>query len=128
MRPTSVVATLLPLVALVGCSAGGSKYAQLHSWPQRGLPVFVSRTLEPDYTPFNMASEPTTSSGPAIPQMPACEPVEVRSVNEHSIIVVWPNGGPAQSTVGADWKSIVHTTRDERIKSLNARAAESVSQ
>ena len=128
MRRTSVVATLLFLVALVGCSVGGSKYAQLHSWPQSGLPVFVSRALEPDYTPFTMASEPTTSSGPAIPQMPACEPVEVRSVAEKSIVVMWLHGGPAVSTVGGDWRGLVHRTKEECIESLNARAGQGVSQ
>ena len=128
MRPRSIVAPLLLLVATQACSVGATKYAQSHSWPQSGLPVFVSRALEPDYRPFFIPSESTTSSGPVIPQLPACEPVQVRSVDEHSIIVVWVNGGPAQSTVGADWQSIVHKTREECIERLDAHAAESVSQ
>jgi hypothetical protein len=125
MRPREIVCPLLLIASTTACLVGSSKYAQSHLWPQRGLPVFVSRELHPVYTPFDT----TDLAGKApISMLPACEPVEVQTVAEHEIVVKWLNGESVASTLSENWQDFVHRTKEECIERLNARAGRSVSQ
>lgn len=114
---------LVVLVSTAACLVGSSKYARSHSWPQRGLPVFVSRGLHPDYVPFDSTNLGGNSSvGPRSSRLSACEPVEVQTVAEHAIVVQWLNGESVNSTLPENWKGFVHRTKEECIERLNARA------
>jgi hypothetical protein len=125
MRPREIFCPLLLLATTAACLVGSSKYAQSHSWPQRGVPVFVSRELEPVYAPFGPTNLPTGStSGPTISRLPACEPVEVQTVAEHAIVVRWLNGEPVNSTLSENWQDFVHRTKEECIERLNARVSQ----
>jgi hypothetical protein len=129
MGPREIVCPLLLLASTAACLVGSSKYAQSHSWPQRGLPVFVSRELQPDYTPFEQTNlPPGRTSGPTISRLPACEPVEVQAVAEHKIMVKWLNGESVISSLSENWQDFVHRTKEECMERLNALAGQSVSQ
>lgn len=123
MRLGEIVAPLLLMASTAACLVGSSKYAQSHSWPQRGHSVFVSRELRPAYAPFDPTNPGGNSSvGPASSRLPACEPVEVQAATEHSIIVKWLNGESVNSTLSENWQDSVHRTKEECLQKLNARA------
>lgn len=122
MRPSEIGFAFLLLDSTTACLVGASKYGQSHSWPQRGLPVFVSRELQPDYAPFDSTNLGGNSSvGPRSSKLPACEPVEVQAVAEHAIVVKWLNGESVNSTLSENWRSLVHRTKAECMEHLGAR-------
>jgi hypothetical protein len=124
MRAREIICPLLLSASTVACLVGSSKYSQSHEWPQRGIPVFVSQELQPDYAPFvptNLATGST--SGPAISRLPACEPVQVQAVAEHKIVVKWLNGESVNSTLAENWQDSVHRTKEECIERLSTRRA-----
>src|SRR5262245_27565830 len=126
MRPREIIGPLLLSASAAACVIGSSRYAQSHSWPQRGLPVFVSRELQPDYTPFESTNlAPGNTSSPTISRLPACESVEVQSVAERAIVVKWLNGESVNSTLSENWQDFVHRTKEECMKRLNAQTGQS---
>ena len=123
MRPIGMAYPFLLLASTAACLVGASKYSQSHSWPQRGLPLFVSRELHPDFVPFDSTNPAGNSSvGPRSSTLPACEPVEVQTVAEHAIVVRWLDGGSVNSTLYENWQGLVHRTKEECVERLNARA------
>jgi hypothetical protein len=129
MQLREIGCSLLLLTSTAACLLGSSKYAQSHSWPQRGVPVFVSRELDPVYAPFHSTTlAPGGTSGPTISKLSACEAVEVQAVADHAIVVKWLNGESVDSTLSENWQDFVHRTKEECIERLNARAGRSVSQ
>jgi hypothetical protein len=125
MRTREIICPLLLSASTAACLVGSSKYSQSHGWPQDGIPVFVSRELQPDFAPFVPTNLQTGStSGPAISRLAACEPVQVQAVAEHKIVVKWLNGESVNSTLSESWQDSVHRTKEECTERLSTRREE----
>lgn len=129
---TSLVLLLLPLA--IACAV--TRFTP--SWPEPGLPVFISKELQPDFgnqspgvdfpnprpdqgTVDSRIMEPRVGSNPHSSSLPACEPVEVRTVHKNSLRVKWSGDNPYSSTLNGDWSTIVHRSREECMERLKTR-------
>lgn len=105
------------------------------TWPQKGTLLYISRALYPDGLPRGGSStedfltgsserNPITSgdtSSPPSLELPACEPVEVQAVKKESLRVRWLRNTKTLSTLGKDWKTQVHRSKDDCLEAVNAR-------
>ena len=106
------------------------------TWPQKGTLLYVSRTLyanhglprggssTEDFLTGNSERNPIASddgSSPPGVELPACEPVEVQAVKKDSLRVRWRRDTKTLSTLGKDWRSEVHRTKEDCIEAVNAR-------
>src|SRR5262245_52286733 len=129
-----IILVLLHLPLALACA--GKRFTP--SWPEPGLPVYISKELQPDFgnvspgvdfpnpqpdkgTVDSGIVEPRVGSNPLGSSLPACEPVEVRAVHKTSLRVKWSGDKPYSSTLNGDWSAIVHRSREdclERLKTL----------
>ena len=134
MRKAMVAIQLLLVQAsaLTGYASARSN----STWPQKGTLLYVSRTLYPnhglprggssteDFLTGSSERNPITSgddSSPPSLELPACEPVEVQAVKKESLRVRWRRDTQTLSTLGKDWRSEVHRTKEGCLEAVNAR-------
>jgi hypothetical protein len=111
-------------------------YASTRStWPEKGSLLYISKALYPDYgLPRGDSStadfvtgrserNPITSgaaSNPPSLDLPACEPVVVQAVKKQSLKVRWLRDTQTMSTLGKDWRSEVHRSKEECLEVVKA--------
>jgi len=134
MRKAMVTIQLLLVLtsALTVCASTRSN----STWPQKGTLLYISKTLYPDHgLPRGGSStedfltgsserNPITSGDGSTPprlELPACEPVEVQAVKKESLRVRWRRDTQTLSTLGKDWKSEVHRSKEDCLEAVNAR-------
>ncbi len=132
MRKVTAIHLIVLQVSLFACASKRFSPA----WPAKGFLVYASRELYPDYgqprggegtvdfltgkTERNPVISGVGSNAPTL-SLPACEPAEVRAVHRTSLRVRWLRDSQNSSTLGEDWSSVVHRSKDEcleRIRTL----------
>ena len=88
--------------SLLGCAA--KRYSPL--WPGKGSVVYVSTSLY--HTMGQFTSEPLKDAPGLLPELPACEAVEVLRVRPESLRV--RDGQGRLFEVSQSWETVVHAT------------------
>ena len=106
------------------------------TWPQKGALLYISRTLHPDpgvprggsstadFVTGKSETNPITSGDASTTpglELPACEPVEAQAVKKESLRVRWLRDTQTLSTLGKDWRSEVHRSKEDCLEVVKAR-------